>query len=431
MSRAVKLKAISSVSRPLAAALVLLGAAVISNAQAQTCGTDYVVKEGDSLAQIAGRVYGKVSQWTIIFYANQDRLGNNASLMVPGQAIRIPCIAGTSPPQERRPEVAATETPSSAPRPAPFALSTMVNRIEFLTADGDPPFTGRALQNGGMLTHVLTAAMDLIKEESKGKFGYGVSWVNDWSAHLSPLLVTRAFDVGFPWLRPDCENLPSLDEDSKARCQKFFFSDPLQEVITLAFVRKDSPIDPSDEGQIVGRTVCRPAKYGVPELDQGGRNWVKDGKITLIRAQSSGECFRLLDNGSVEVVVASELAGRADINSLGIADRVRISDRPLAIGTLHAIVAKTHPHSRTMLYYINSALSRLRESGEYDRIVEAHFQRYWESLGVEPNAAIAPPPAPPAAPSAPQPPAERLQLPPAQGSPDASPTAEAAAEAKK
>ena len=45
---------------------------------AQTCGTDYTIREGETLAQIAARVYGNPAQWTIIFYANQDRLGTNA-----------------------------------------------------------------------------------------------------------------------------------------------------------------------------------------------------------------------------------------------------------------------------------------------------------------------------------------------------------------
>ena len=61
-------------------------------ADAQTCGTEYTIKDGETLAQIAGRVYGNPTQWTVIFYANQDRLGANMSLLVPGLSIRLPCI---------------------------------------------------------------------------------------------------------------------------------------------------------------------------------------------------------------------------------------------------------------------------------------------------------------------------------------------------
>ena len=53
---------------------------------AQTCGTDYPIKEGETLVQIAARVYGNPTQWTVIFYANQDRLGANVSLLGHGYA---------------------------------------------------------------------------------------------------------------------------------------------------------------------------------------------------------------------------------------------------------------------------------------------------------------------------------------------------------
>jgi len=74
----------------------------------------------------------------------------------------------------------------------------MTRRLEFLTADGYAPYTGRALTNGGLITHIVSDAMGLIKRQSRGRFDYAVSWINDWSAHLNPLLLTRSFDLGFP-----------------------------------------------------------------------------------------------------------------------------------------------------------------------------------------------------------------------------------------
>ena len=172
----------------------------------QTCGTEYTIKEGETLAQIAARIYGNPAQWTIIFYANQDRLGTNVSLLVPGLALRLPCIGGAQQPQALPPIAttpAQTATPSASE--TAFIISSLLRRVEFLTADGFAPYTGRSLEGGGMLTQVIGAAMGLIKEDAKGRFDYGISWVNDWAAHLNPLLLTRAFDVGFPWARPDCE----------------------------------------------------------------------------------------------------------------------------------------------------------------------------------------------------------------------------------
>ena len=174
-------------------------------AVAQTCGTDYTIKEGETLAQIAARVYGNPAQWTVIFYANQDRLGTNVSLLVPGLALRLPCIGGVQQAQPMPPIATTPAQTTTSSSETAFIISSLLRRVEFLTADGFAPYTGRSLESGGMLTQVIVSAMGLIKEDAKGRFDYGVSWVNDWAAHLNPLLLTRAFDVGFPWARPDCE----------------------------------------------------------------------------------------------------------------------------------------------------------------------------------------------------------------------------------
>jgi len=382
----------------LLVAIVALALGMLRSADsiAQTCGTDYTIKEGETLAQIAARIYGNPTQWTVIFYANQDRLGTNESLLVPGLALRLPCIGG-SPQSQPLPQIATTPAQSQSTSESAFVISSLLRRIEFLTADGFPPYTGRSLEGGGMLTQVISSSMGLIKEEAKGRFDYGISWVNDWAAHLNPLLLTHAFDLGFPWARPDCEGGINLDQSSQFRCQKFFFSDPLYEAITSLFVRANSRIKSLRNDEITGTTLCRPSGYPIHELDQSGRNWVKEGKITLIRPPTIDECFRLLDSGTVDGVVEAELTGRASIASLGLGDRVRIIDQPVALTTYHVLISKTHPHARTILYYMNSSLTKLRESGEYDRIIERHLARFWDAQSAAPNPAIGATPAQPVA----------------------------------
>lgn len=384
--------------------VVLVGGLRSNIAFGQTCGTDYTLKEGETLAQIAARIYGNPAQWTVIFHANQDRLGTNVSMLVPGLALRLPCIGGAPQPQNL-PPIATTPAQTAATPSATetaFIISSLLRRVEFLTADGFAPYTGRSLDGGGMLTQVISSAMGLIKDDAKGRFDYGISWVNDWAAHLNPLLLTRAFDVGFPWARPDCEGGINLDQNSQFRCQRFFFSDPLYEVITGLFVRQSSRIKSLRNEEIAGTTLCRPAGYPVHELDQSGRNWVKDGKVTLMRPPTVDECFRLLDNGTVEGVVEAELVGRTSMASLGLGEKVRMIDQPVALTTYHVLISKSHPHARTILYYMNSSLEKLRESGEYDRIVERHLARFWEAQG-SPNPALSVTPAvrqPPSAPTA-------------------------------
>jgi polar amino acid transport system substrate-binding protein len=357
-------------------------------ADAQTCGTEYTIRDGETLAQIAGRVYGNPTQWTVIFYANQDRLGGNMSLLVPGLSIRLPCI-GTGQSSQSPPTVApppgtsqagaVPAPPSQSAEPPSFIISSLLRRIEFLTADGFAPYTGRSLEGGGMMTQIIDASMNLIKEEAKGRFDFGISWVNDWAAHLNPLLLTRAFDVGFPWARPDCESGSPLDQSSQFRCQRFFFSDPLYESVTGLFVRSNAKIRSLRREELNGMTLCRPQGAPTHELDKDGRNWVKDGVVNMMRPPSVDECFRLLGSGAVDGVVEAELAGRASMASMGMVDKVRMVDQPIALTTYHVLISKSHPQARTILYYVNSSLEKLREKGEYDRIIERHLNRFWEA----------------------------------------------------
>src|SRR5262249_25667407 len=196
MSRS-KISVVSHVHLVTIVAFVL-GMLRSANSIADTCGTDYTIKEGETLAQIAGRKYVNPARWAVAPFANQDRLGTNESLLVPGLALRLPCIGAASEPQ-RLSRIATTPAQSQTTTESAFLISSTLRRIEFLTADGFSPYTGRSLEGGGMLTEVISSSMGLIKEKAKGRFDYGISWINDWTAHLNPLLLTRAFDVGFPW----------------------------------------------------------------------------------------------------------------------------------------------------------------------------------------------------------------------------------------
>jgi len=362
----------------LATVLAAATCSQTSPGTAQTCGSEYILKEGDTLAQIATRVYGDSAQWTIILYANQDHLGANDALLVPGLALKLPCVGGLQP-QQPLPPIAKTPAQAATAPEAAYITSSLVRRVELLTAEGYTPYTGRVLEGGGILTQVMSAAMALVKEETKGRFNYSISWVNDWSAHLNPLLMTQAFDVGFPWERPDCDGGTLLDASSQFRCQKFLFSDALTEVVTYVFVRKNSRIKTLSSEDMAGSTLCRVSARLTHDLDEGGRNWLKEGKIKLVRPNTIDECFRLLDNGTVDGVVEAELVGRASINALGMAERVQSLEQPLALTSLHAAISKSHPQARTILYYINTSMAKLRDSGEYERILARHLARLWEA----------------------------------------------------
>ena len=81
--------------------------------------------------------------------------------------------------------------------------------------------------------------------------------------------------------------------------------------MTVLFVKADSPVTFAKDDEMLGKTLCQPAGYSTYELDKGGRNWVKDNKVLLMRPQTIEECFRLLDSGTVQAVVTSDMTGQA------------------------------------------------------------------------------------------------------------------------
>ena len=66
--------------------VAITGGAFLTSTQssAQTCGTNYTLKAGETLADIARAVYGNASQWSLIYYANQEQLGNGVTLLLRG-----------------------------------------------------------------------------------------------------------------------------------------------------------------------------------------------------------------------------------------------------------------------------------------------------------------------------------------------------------
>src|SRR5690349_5011491 len=63
-----------------------------------TPGKDYTVEAGDSLWSIAARAYGSGVEWPKIYQANQQTIGKNPNLIVPGEVLHIPPVTVPTPP---------------------------------------------------------------------------------------------------------------------------------------------------------------------------------------------------------------------------------------------------------------------------------------------------------------------------------------------
>lgn len=335
--------------------LILLGGLLsLSVVHAELdCGEDYAIRSGDTLGSIAQRAYGTIDRWNYLWHVNRDTLGQNPHLIRPGTRIRLPCPGGEperiSDPQEGNED---------------GDLTLLVGYY--------PPFTARDLPQGGMITHLLAEALDRAGES------FRVVRINDYRAHLEVLLRERHFDASVPWFDPDCSD-PRMRAAHPVRCE-YRFSEPLMETLILLWKRSNDPFRFTDDDDIVGKRVCRPAGWFLHDLDAENRRWVSNNRITLIQPDSLRECFRMLLLGEVDLVSDNEFSGLQEAADLGIGDRVESLANPIATGTLHVLVHRSHPRASLILNTINRSIEELREDRRYHDLIAEHLDLFWAHL---------------------------------------------------
>lgn len=361
----------------VAAAVMWTGAAA-----AQTCGGTYTVQQGDSLSVIADELYKDAGKWTAIHTQNITAIGENPNAIRVGQKLTLSCIAGlpTGLPggktvlavqesQQTAPEPAVAETAETTRTETDLLGTAEKPRITLVTGDDFAPFTDRGLMENGLLAEVVTTAMTA----AVGPDGFETFWINDWPAHVDTILPAGLIEITYPWAKPDCEVMPDHE-----RCVSYMFSDPMFEYLVLLFVDKSRPLPFASNADIEGRTLCRPAGYTTHMLDQDGRNWLAEDKITLKQPVQVNQCFEMLLEGEVDGVVLNEFTARDALRAMDITDKVdAVQSRPVAIAGLHALVHKSHPQAERLVATVNDGLRAIKADGQYQDIVGRHMEQIW------------------------------------------------------
>ncbi|MFM2319731.1 MAG: hypothetical protein RLZZ215_2352 [Pseudomonadota bacterium] len=353
------------------------------------CKQPYKVVKGDSLSTIAQRAYGSASKYSMIYYANRELLTKGPSTVFVNQELRLPCLSDLDTTQPQTTTAASTTTASTtantttetstttanttenntAATTAPISPSPAVSKpdLQLLTAGDYQPFTDQSLPNGGLITDLVETAL------KNQNISYKLTWINDWSAHLDPLIKEKKYDMGFPWLNPGCPGIEHF------RCQ-FLFSTPIFQMLEVLFTRNEAPLKFDNDDDMIGHTLCRPSGYFTHDLDRTGREWLKKSLIKLEQPQSVKECFELLMAGKVDAVAMNDFTGRETIAKMGLQDQVAALPRELSVEGLHVLIHKTHPRATILLNYVNKGLKAIQDSGEYDAIMDKHLTNHWKTV---------------------------------------------------
>ncbi len=337
------------------------------------CGSVYTMESGDTLYDVAKWAYGDPLMYREIYGANRDLLRDEKTVEI-GDKILIPCLedAQAETPGDALALVLVTEDEERLAAPVVSIADDMTTpqradrRIRFLTGSDFAPFADKNSIAGGMITDLVTRAVSAAASEQD----FRVNFINDWSTHLDVLLRDGAFDVGFPWYKPDCSVAEKLSDKLRMRCDDFEFSDPFFDVTVSFYSRAgDRLAETVSYDGLFGKRLCRPKGHFMFDLDQRD---LAAPNVSVETPDTAMECFTRLMQGQVDVVSLVKSEADGELRQLGINDRVAEIEGLVSRQTLHALVLKSNPNGRSYLDILNQGLASLMASGEWFTVVAFH-----------------------------------------------------------
>lgn len=352
-------KAATGICVVSAAAFAAMGP---SAAASISCGEQYTIARGDTLSGIAQRAYGNRGGFQLVYSANADAIGPNPNRINVGVALNIPCLdapnkASTADGTKIRTVATTTALPPPDKR-----------MIRIVTATDWAPFLDQKQKQGGMLTEITNVAM----AAADGAPKYKIDWVNDWSAHLRPLIADHAYDLGIAWFRPNCKVIDKLGDGSKFRCNNLDWSEPLFEQV-IGYYTRAGEAAPAKHSDLFGKKVCRPAGYSIFMLEE--KDLVAPN-VELLRPGTVEENFKMLMDGRCDVVVLAADVSEGEIQKQGIGDKVKAHAALAQIATLHAVIAKTHPQGKQILATLDSGLRKIKSDTRWFSIIRRHLAEH-------------------------------------------------------
>ena len=222
--------------------------------------------------------------------------------------------------------------------------------VQLVTGDDYAPFTDRELPQGGMLTELVQQA--LLQAGHQPKLSW-LPWKRGYQATLR-----GQFDATFPYLK------------TAEREADYLFSAPLYEITQRLFSRVDDALEPDKLEQLAGRRICVPLGWQpAPRVSE----LLAAGKLQVHQPQDLTACARLIDMGRDDFFIADSLLGERAIHLSGVShQRFHVSRQAVGSHTLHFLVPRNRTDAQQLLDEFDGGLRRLRDSGEYQRILDAH-----------------------------------------------------------
>ena len=280
-------------------------------------------------------------------------------------------VAEVAPEPEPEPVVEPeVEVAAVAEEPAPAAASEGADvPLRIVTGNGYLPFADEMLPGGGMFTQIVEMAVFRADPDQP----YTMTFINDWQAHIDALLPMQAYDLSFPWVRPDCEGTSMLSAGDQSRCDNFAFSAPYYEIVEGYFAAANSDLlQVSNYVEFEGKRICRPEGLTTGVLDAEGLTMEK---IMLSRPLEASDCFSELAAGEVDLVSIDTAVGDATLKRMGMTGQFVQNPFLTRVLSLHVIAHKSNARAVSMLKMLDEGAMEMNQSGEWWDIVSTALER--------------------------------------------------------
>lgn len=248
-----------------------------------------------------------------------------------------------------------------------------------LLAAAKPPLADERLADGGLITDLLRQSLTGIGQGTGPAAALDVQWTRSSAPPVQAILNDPSVDFSFPFENPNCERPNDLTQTSAVLCDNALFSEPLIQVVIGLFRLSSGSFTFAADGEIHGKTICLADDRDASVLNDHGRNWLAEKRVTLLRQTSLLGCLGAVQKLEADAFVANDLEGRYLLHQLGLTSLFTMTERPLGMHSIHAVVSKNHPRASELMSSLNSGLKRLKQSEGYAAAVRQHLSRLWSA----------------------------------------------------
>lgn len=227
--------------------------------------------------------------------------------------------------------------------------------LQLVTGNNYKPFTDESLPNGGLSSSIVRKVFE--------EAGYKVDltfmpWSRGYESTKS-----GAYVATFPYVkRPD-------------RVVDFFYSQPINTITQLVFVKKSNLLKIEDASDLIGLTTCIPRGYAITK---SVGELIDIGSITKVTAPDTEQCYLMLKFGRADFLTFNQYVGwSAAQKALGNSaeKEIRTLATPLETEGLHLIFPRSSKDSKDTLEQFNRAFTKLKDEGVISELESGYLEQ--------------------------------------------------------